>query len=643
MKLATIFEGVGSGLSRIITPANNILVVVSALMTFGMAGLIGFDIILRFFFSAPIAGTLELEQYMLATVVFLSLGYAMMENHHVNIDLLSAHYSVKGKLVSKCIFALLSVYLFAIVGWQNLVRALEAMEYQEVGLVTGVPLSPFLFVAVLGSALIALVLVANILTYMAELIKNHSLPWLWILLIVVISAAGMTAPLLLEVLSIDLPISAAGVVCMVLMIMVMLLGMPIAFVLGLAGFLGIWYLKGIDTALSIVRMSVFDSVSDYFFCVIPFFVLMGFICFRAGLSNSLYQMGNKLFGQMPGGLAIGTIFGCAGFAAICGDSLATAGTMGSVAIPEMKKYKYQDALATACVAAGGTLGILIPPSVGFIIYGLIAEQSIGKLFMAGIIPGVLLALAFSLIIYIRCKLNPAIGPAAPSVGLSEKLKAVGRVWPMLILFIIVIGGIYLGFFTPTEGGGVGVLGALAIGLINRSLRWRDLYEACLEAMGLTAMIFGIIIGVTILGYFIVITEVPLQLADAIVALPVSRYVIFVLILFLYVILGMVMNIIPMIMITLPILFPTIMSLGFDPIWYGVIMVMMMEMGQITPPVGINVFVISGVARDVPMATVFKGVIPFVIAMVVVIFILTMFPELVMFIPNSMETLPTIGS
>ena len=642
MKWAMILEVIGRRLSIVISPLNKFLVIISALMTFIMAGLIVVDVFLRFFFNMPIAGSLELEQYMLATVVFLSLGYAMMEDQHVNIDLISSKYSAKGKLVSKSIFALLSIYLFSIVCWQNLRRAFEAIEEEEIGIVTGIPLAPFLFIAVLGSALIALVLIINILNYLAELINHHPRPWLWILLIIVLSTAVMTSPFFLKALSINLPISVAGVVGIALLLVVMLLGMPIAFVLGLVGFLGIWYLKGGHTALSIVKMSVFDSVSDYFFCVIPFFVLMGFICFRSGLSKTLYQVGYKLFGQMPGGLATGTIFGCAGFAAICGDSLATAGTMGSVAIPEMKKYKYQDALATASVAAGGTLGILIPPSVGFIIYGLIAEQSIGKLFMAGIIPGLLLALVFSFIIYIRCKLNPTMGPAGPKVSFSEKLKAIGGVWPMLILFIIVIGGIYLGFFTPTEGGGVGTLGALVIGILNRSLSRKDLYKACLEAMGLTAMIFGIIIGVTILGYFIVITEIPLKLADFIVSLPVSRYVIFALILFLYVILGMVMNIIPMIMLTLPILFPTVMSLGFDPIWYGVIMVMMMEMGQITPPVGINVFVISGVAKNVPMATIFKGIIPFVIGMILVILILILFPDIALFIPNSMETLAPIG-
>lgn len=641
-KLSAMFEAVGSCLSGIVTPLNKFLVIIAALVTFIMAVLIAVDIFLRFVFNSPIAGTLELEQYMLATVVFLTLGYAMMEDQHVNIDLICSHYSNRTRLVSKSIFALLSIYLFSIFSWQTLMRAFEAIEYEEIGLVTGIPLAPFLIVAVFGCVLIALVLLVNTFTYLSELINRHSHPWLWVLLIVVISAAGMALPYLLNALSIDFSMSVAGALGMILMMTVMLLGMPIAFVMGLAGFLGIWYLKGVDTGLNIVKMSVFDSVSDYFFCVIPFFVLMGFLCFRAGLSKSLYKVGHKLFGQMPGGLAIGTIFGCAGFAAICGDSLATAGTMGSVAIPEMKKYKYQDALATSCVAAGGTLGILIPPSVGFIIYGLIAEQSIGKLFMAGIVPGLLLAAMFSAIIYIRCKLNPALGPAGSKVSISEKLRAIGAVWPMLILFIIVIGGIYMGVFTPTEGGGVGALGALVIGFLMRSLSLKELYNACLEAMGLTAMIFGILIGVTLLGYFIVITEIPLKLADFIVTLPVSRYVIFALILFLYVILGMVMNIIPMIMLTLPILFPTIMSLGFDPIWYGVIMVMMMEMGQITPPVGINVFVIAGVAKDVPMATIFKGVAPFVLAMVILIIILTIFPDIALFIPNSMDTLPSIG-
>jgi tripartite ATP-independent transporter DctM subunit len=322
--------------------------------------------------------------------------------------------------------------------------------------------------------------------------------------------------------------------------------------------------------------------------------------------------------------------------------MATAGTMGSVSVPEMKKYGYQDSLATGCVAAGGTLGILIPPSIGFIIYGLITEQSIGKLFMAGILPGIVLASIFSIIIYIRCRRNPALGPPGPKASISEKINSVKDVWPILTLFLVVIGGIYLGIFTPTEGGGIGTLVALILGLLKRSLSRKGFYIACLEGMALTSTIFGIVIGVKILEYFIGVSEISLRLAEIVTSLHVSRWIIFLFVLFIYLILGMVMNIIPMIMITLPIIFPTIMALGFDPIWFGVVMVIMMEMGQITPPVGVNVFVIAGIARDVPMARIFKGIFPFVIGMVVIIIILTLFPDLALILPNSMDVLPSIG-
>ena len=634
--------GAAESLSKIIHPLSKFFVIVAALLTFIMALLIVVDVFLRVFFNSPIAGTLELEQFMLATVVFFTLGYGMIQKSHVSIDILSSKYSPRLRLFLESVFSIIGACLFIIISWQNVIRAFVAIEDEEIGVVTGIPLYPFLFITALGSALIALVLIINLLNFIAELIKTETKSWMWVFLIGIVGALVMFSPPLLYTLSIKMPVSTAGVFAFLLLLFGMLLGIPIAFALGVTGYLGLWYSNGIETSLKVVRMSVFDSVADYFFCVIPFFVLMGFICFRSGLSNTLYQVGHKLFGQLPGGLSIGTIFGCAGFAAICGDSLATAGTMGSVAIPEMKKFRYQDALATSCVAAGGTLGILIPPSVGFVIYGLIAEQSIGKLFMAGIIPGVLLALAFSVIIYLRCKMNRSLGPPGPKIPLSEKVSAMKNIWPMLILFLIVIGGIYSGIFTPTEAGGVGVIAALVIGSLTRGLSRQGLYSACLEAMALTSMIFGILIGVKILGYFIVITEIPLKLADFIVTMQVSRYVIFIFVLLLYVVLGMVMNIIPMIMLTLPILFPTILALGFDPIWYGVIMVMMMEMGQITPPVGINVFVIAGVAKDVPMATIFKGILPFVLAMVIVIVILTIFPDLALILPESMDTLPAIG-
>jgi len=348
----------------------------------------------------------------------------------------------------------------------------------------------------------------------------------------------------------------------------------------------------------------------------------------------------KVFGRLPGGLAIGTVAGCGGFAAICGESVAAAATMGSVSIPEMKKYNYDDSLATGSVAAGGTLGILIPPSIGFVVYGIITEQSIGKMFMAGIIPGIILVVGFALAVYVQCRINPNLGPKAPKATRSEIMWSIIDVWPVALLFAAVIGGIYSGILTSTEAGGIGASGALLIALFAPGFNRHKLFAALLEATQTSAMIFTILIGVGLLGYIVTLTDIPLAFANFLKGLDVSRYVIYVLILLLYLVLGMVMNIIPMMMLTLPILFLTVVGLGFDPIWFGVIMVIMMEMGQITPPIGINVFVIHGVAKkyNISMATIYRGIIPFVIVEILVIILLTIFPEITLWLPNSMDVL-----
>ena len=628
------FDFTINGLSKVFTPLSRYFSLLGALLTFIMSLIVAADIFMRVFFNSPIAGSLELQQFILALLVFFALPYSSVNRDHVSIDLISPLYSAKTRAVMESIFYLLSAYLFFVICWQNVVRVIVSIEDKEIGVATGLPLFIFVLIVALGSGIVTIVLFIDFLRSQAQLIKTAERPWVGLLLTYVPAVAVMILPFLLKVFSIEMDPLTAGLLGMGFTICIMLLGMQIMFALGL--------MSGNDTAVQIVRMCVFDSVADYFFCVIPFFVMMGFLCFRSGISVSLYEAGRKIFGQLPGGLAIGTVFGCAGFASICGDSMATAGTMGSVSYPEMKKYRYKDSLATSCVAAGGTLGILIPPSMGFIIYGLIAEVSIGKLFMAGIIPGILLALFFSVIIVIRCLINPSLGPPGPRVSLKEKAFALKDVWPILVLFIIVIGGIYMGVFTPTEGGGIGTIVALLIGLAKRSLSFKDFIRACIESMALTSVIFGILIGVTILGYFITISEIPMRMAGIIVALPLSRWAIFAVILLLYVFLGMVMNIIPMILITLPILFPTIKGLGFDPIWFGVVMVIMMEMGQITPPVGVNVFVIASVAKGVPMSSIFKGVAPFILAMILVIVLLALFPDLALFLPNSMDTLAPIG-
>jgi len=421
----------------------------------------------------------------------------------------------------------------------------------------------------------------------------------------------------------------------------MFLGFPVAFTMAFVGLLGTWFLAGRDVSFGFIRLAAFDSVSEYYLCVIPFFILMGLFCLNAGISKTLFRSAHRWVGAMPGGLAISTVMGCGGFAAICGDSMANAATMGSVAIPEMKKYKYQDSLATGSVAAGGTLGILIPPSIGFIAYGVVTQESVGKLFIAGILPGIILVLFFCGTIFVRCRLNPALGPAAEACSWREKFRSLQGTWQVALLFAAVMGGIYSGVVTPTEAGGVGVIGALILALFSSEFTWKKMVDSLTEAIQMSAMIITMLIGVAILNNFIVLTELPSHLSNFLRSMDLSPYAFFVCVMILYLILGMVMNIIPMIMLTLPIIFPSIIAMGFDPIWFGVVMVIMMEMGQISPPVGINVFVLAAVAKDVPMERIFKGIIPFLFCEVALIVLLTFFPKIALFLPNLMEVLPPI--
>ena len=640
---SNMLQQTAGALDKVTSPLSRYASVTGSILVLIMAGLIFVDVISRIVFNQPFSVTIELEQFMLACAVYLSISWAMVNNDHVQVDLFVSKFSPDMRLNSQLIFLLWSIFFFLIVTWQMTVRAIEAFEIDDVGEVTGIPIFIILGVVVFCSALMTLVLVKLYMGDQATLLKKSHRPFLRTFVLLTITALGIASPWLVRSLPMEIPLTPAGIFIIFALLATMFLGFRIALAMGFIGFIGTWLLASPDTALSVLRMHAYDSVADYFLCVVPFFVLMGMICFRAGLSRTAYDAAYNWLGPMPGGVAISTVAGCGGFAAICGDSMATAATMGAVSLPEMKKYKYSDSLATGALAAGGTLGILIPPSIGFIVYGLIAEVSVAKLFMAGILPGVLMAVLFGVTILIRCKINPVLGPAAKKIEFAKKMKSLLGIGPVAILFVIVIGGIYSGSITPTEAGAVGVLGALLIGMFTgERLRWKSFFQALEESMRMTAMIFLILIGVSILGFFMVTTEIPLKMATIISSLAVSRYVVLGFIMLLYLVLGMVMNIIPMIMLTLPIIFPTVQALGFDPIWFGVITVIIMEMGQITPPVGINVFVISGVAKDVPMMTIFKGVVPFLFVQGLIILILIIFPGLATYLPSLMETLPSIG-
>ncbi|MFH1651673.1 MAG: TRAP transporter large permease [Chloroflexota bacterium] len=431
------------------------------------------------------------------------------------------------------------------------------------------------------------------------------------------------------------PLAVGGIGFAVLFIL-MALRMPIAFAMGVVGLLGGWYLTSLPGALSVLGQIPYSTTANYTLSVIPLFVLMGQLAYYSGMSRDIYRAGYQWMGHWPGGLAMATTAACAGFAAMCGSSMATGATIGHVALPEMRGRRYDPGLATGCVAAGGTLGILIPPSVAMVVYAMLTEQSIGKLLIAGVLPGILLASLFMLTILVQVKINPSLAPAGPKASMRERLSAIKGTWGMMILVVVIIGGIYLGVFTANEAAGVGAFIALLLSLINRGLTWQAFYDSLVDTVKTTAMIMGIFVGAMIFSFFLARSELPFQLANYVGGLQLSPFIVLAAIVLLYVILGCLMDAMAMVVLTVPILFPVILQLGFDPIWYGVIMVIIVEQASITPPVGLNVYVIAGIAKDVPMGTIFRGIVPFWFMMMVCIVILTAVPQIALFLPNTMR-------
>jgi C4-dicarboxylate transporter DctM subunit len=428
----------------------------------------------------------------------------------------------------------------------------------------------------------------------------------------------------------------AGIIGFVVLVALMFLRIPVGFVMAIVGFTGFGLLVTWDASLNLLARDFFSIFSSYNLTVIPLFVFMGQLAHHSGISGRLFNAAHKFFGHLPGGLAIATIGACAGFSAICGSTSATAATMASVALPEMKKYNYDPALATGVVAAGGSLGILIPPSTIFIIYGIMTEQSVGKLFMAGVLPGILLSLLFVATILIWTRLQPGLCERAPKSTFREKISSLSGVIETFILFILVMGGLFIGIFTPTEAAAIGAFGTLVIALVGRNLSWRGFLQSLEETTRISCMILVIVAGATVFGHFLAVTSIPTEIGDWVSGLRVHRYIVMGLIIFIYLIMGCLMDSLAMIMLTIPIFYPVITTLGFDPIWFGVIIVVVTEMGVITPPVGINVYVVAGVARDIPLHIIFKGAMHLLIAQLVTALLLVLFPQIALFLPSLMK-------
>ncbi len=434
-----------------------------------------------------------------------------------------------------------------------------------------------------------------------------------------------------------------GIIGFFAMLVLMFLKMPIGISFAAIGFIGYAYVSGFGQALSMLRVAAHNTASMYTLTVIPLFVLMGTLAANAGLSKDLFYATNKWLGHLPGGLAMATVGGCTGFAAVCGDSIATALTMCSVSLPEMRRYNYDDRLSLGTIASGGQLGFMIPPSIPFVIYSFLTEESIGTLFIAGILPGLVIAALFIIAIYVVCRCNPKMGPVGPRASWGERFRSLYAVWGVLALFLLVLGGIYGGIFTPTEAGAVGAFGALLLGVVRRQMGWQGFFNSLADAAWITGMILILIIGSVAFNFFLNVTELPFTVAQIVAGLPVPPIVIMSAMLVVYVIVGFFMSVIGAMMITVPIILPVLLVLGIDPIWFGVLCVLTVMLGNVTPPVGNTVFAVGGMVRDVPMYTIFAGVWPFVYAMLAALVILVAFPQISLFLPHLMRPVWTLCS
>ncbi len=427
-----------------------------------------------------------------------------------------------------------------------------------------------------------------------------------------------------------------GLIGLAVLIIALFSRMPVGFVMAALGLIGFSLVVSVESGLRIMAKDFFRIFGSYNLSVVPLFILMGQIAFHAGISRRLFNTAYQFSGALPGGLAIATVGACAGFAAICGSTNASVATMTTVALPEMRRYKYSFALSTGTIAAGGSLGVLIPPSVIFIVYGIATEQSIGKLFVAGILPGLILAVFFSVTVFFWVRLKPNAAPRGEKATLKEKLFALTGVGETLLLFFLVMGGLFVGFFTPTEAGAIGAGGTIDLGVMPPRLSCQGFVQAVVESARISCMVLVIVAGATVFGHFMAITRIPYIAAQWVGELPLPNHAIMVFIVFIYLIGGCFMDSLAMILLTVPIIFPLVTALGFDPIWFGVIIVLITEMGVITPPVGINVYVVSGIARDVPLEVIFRGAFPFLFAILACVTLLMIFPNIALFLPNLMK-------
>jgi len=634
--LPGFLDRAAAGLRQGLAWPNRLAVYLGAAALLATMGLTVADVVLRNLFSIVVPGGIELTGLLTILVTLSAVGVVEIERSHVQVDLVLRTLpeplrqpTVAGGLLLACAtMAVTAERIFE-----------QALYLRGNGIVTGVlglPEWPFVIAATVFVLLFALALLANLASALAAVARSGHVG-----AVALVLAWAVAVALLFhlcfhpEALPVPLSRELRGILAIGLCFVLIFLGVHVAAAMAVTALVGISLLISPVASLTSLGTTTVDVVTDETWSVVPLFTWMGLLVVASGFAEELYRSAYRWIGHLPGGLASASTVACAGLSSIVGDTLSGVYSMGSIALPQMRAYGYDMKLATASIACAATIGVMVPPSIAFIIYGMITEVSIGKLFIAGVLPGLLFALILIALITLRAALNPALAPRGEASSWRQRLASSAGTWPVLLLMLLVLGGIYAGVVTTNEAAGLGVFGALLVAVATRRLTLEAFWESIARSLRLTAGIIVIFLFATAFSRFIAISGLTQQLADLIIGLDLGKYQIIAAILLFYVVIGMFMNALPALVLTVPLFFPIATSAGFDPVWFGVLVVIMVELGVVTPPIGVNVFAIAALAKDVPMYDIFRGVLPFWVAYLLLVLLIVVFPQISLFLPSLM--------
>lgn len=601
-----------------------------------MTGVTMADVVLRNLFSIVVPGGMEINGLLMVLVALSTLGVVELARGHIRVDMLLQLMPDRARLPTIAGGLLLTLGTIAITAWEILKETGRLIDDHIVTGVLKVPEWPFALIAATFMLLFAATLLVNLIVALKDVARLRSPQAVAVGLAWLLAGAVIFCLILFPyALPFDIPREMRGVLCIALCFVLIFLGVQVAVAMALTALMGISMMIGANASLTSLATTALDVVGDQTWSVIPLFTWMGLIVVASGFAEDLYRAAYRWIGHLPGGLASASTVSCAGLSSIVGDTLSGVYAMGSIALPQMKSYGYDMKLATASIACAATIGVMIPPSLAFIVYGMITEVSIGKLFMAGVLPGILFAIILVVLITVRTWLNPALAPRGEVSSWRQRLEASAGVWPVLALMLLVLGGIYTGVVTPNEAGGIGVAGALLIAVLMRRLTWRAFWQSIEQTLRLTAGIILIFLFATAFSRFIAISGLTQQIAGLVTDLQLGPYELIGALLVFYVVIGMFMNALPALVLTVPLFYPLVINAGFDPIWFGVFVVIMVELGVVTPPIGVNVFAIASMTTDVSMYDIFRGVFPFWIAYFALVLLIIVFPQIALLLPSLM--------